>query len=115
MASKPGTFSPDRKTDEEVVETFPASDPVATTATAGARAVPAQDMVEQKAPAMPDAVTLHRSFPDAESAKIALEGLVRDGPVDRRLAAITNDNGVALRLDVPANDAERIRGLLERA
>jgi hypothetical protein len=115
MASKPGTISPDQKTDEEVTETFPASDPMATTATSGARAVPTQDMVERAAPPLPDAVTLHRSFPDAESAKLALEGLVRDGPVDRRLAEITNDNGVALRLDVPANDAERIRGLLERA
>jgi hypothetical protein len=115
MATKPGTFSQDQKTDEEVTETFPASDPIATTNTAGARAVPAQDMMEQQAPALPDAVTLHRSFPDAESAKLALEGLVRDGPVDRRLAEITNDNGVALRLNVPANDAERIRGLLERA
>jgi hypothetical protein len=115
MATKPGTFSPDQKTDEEVTETFPASDPVAFTATAGTRAVPAEDMMNRPAPDMPDAVTLHRSFPDAESAKLALEGLVRDGPVDRRLAEITNDNGVALRLDVPANDAERIRGLLERA
>jgi hypothetical protein len=105
--------SADRKTDEEVTETFPASDPIATTATQGSRAVPANEIMDQKAPALTDAVTLHRRFPDAESAKIALEGLVRDGPVDRRLAEITNDNG--LRLNVPANDAERIRGLLERA
>lgn len=112
MSDKPAAAA-DRKTDEEVTETFPASDPISTTATQGSRAVPANEILDRQAPAMPDAVTLHRTFPDAESAKIALEGLVRDGPIDRRLAEITNDN--RLRLNVPANDAERIRGLLERA
>jgi hypothetical protein len=40
---------------------------------------------------------------------------VRDGPIDRRCAEITNDNGVGIVLKVPANDVQRIQGLLDRA
>jgi hypothetical protein len=115
MADKPTLMSPDRKMDEAVTETFPASDPVSTNATAGNRAVPAEEMLDAHAPEVLDAVTLRRTFPDTESAKIALEGLVRDGPIDRRCAEITNDNGVGIVLKVPANDVQRIQGLLDRA
>ncbi|MGG5810183.1 hypothetical protein [Falsiroseomonas sp. CW058] len=114
MTSKPGTMSPDSKTDEAVKETFPASDPVATTGTRGNRAVAPGEMM-QDAPPIPDAVTLRRHFPDAEAAKLALESLVRDGPVDPRHAEIASGSPSELRLKVAANDEGRIRKLLDTA
>lgn len=109
-----GTMPTERKTDEAVKETFPASDPVATTNTRGARAVPAEEMLAE-APPIEDGVTLTRCFDDAEAAKLALESLVRDAPIDRRYAELSGEGRVELRLTVPAADRSRIQGLLDRA
>jgi hypothetical protein len=100
--------------DEAVEETFPASDPPASMARGAARAVPPQEMMDQAGP-VAGAVTLRRRFADSEAAKLALEGLVRDGPVDRDGAEIASEaDGTELRLVVPPEDAERIRALLAR-
>lgn len=115
MTTKPGTMSTDAKADEAVKETFPASDPVAITGTRGARAVPVEELMAEPAQAPVSAATLQRSFATAEEAKLALEGLVRDGPIDRRLAEITGEGPAELVVQVAANDQDRIRKLLNAA
>ncbi len=105
----------DARQQEEVIETFPASDPLASAAGTGARAVPPAAMQGSPPEPLPGAVTLRRDFADAEAAKLALEGLVRDGPVDRRAAEIGGEAAGTLRLRVPPADAERIEALLARA
>ena len=112
---------PDRKAegkaqDAAVAATFPASDPPANPGERGTRAVPPQEMMGHGHAPVPGAVTLRRSFPDTESAKLALEGLVRDGPLDRDSARLQHE-GTAMELcvSVPPEDAERLRSLLARA
>jgi hypothetical protein len=114
MTETPATMSPDRKADEAVKETFPASDPVASTGTNGSRAVPPERMMGDAAP-IASAVTLHRRFDTAEAAKLALEGLVRDGPIDPRHAEISPDAPTTLRIQVAREDEDRIRKLLNAA
>jgi len=113
MAGKPAPTSADRKTDEAVIETFPASDPAAVTATTGNRAVPPQDLAGAPTP-IPDAVVLRRRFDDAEAAKIAFESLIRQAPVDPAHAEISHADGVELRLRVARGDAPRIQKLLDQ-
>jgi hypothetical protein len=110
----------DRRTDEEqdiaVAGTFPASDPPAGTADNGARAVPPEQMLGGRAAPPADAVTLRRRFPSNEAAKLALEGLVRDAPLDRDCAELERQGEeVELRIFAPPSDAARIRALLARA
>ena len=109
-------------TSDDVVEagveqTFPASDPVSSTTSQGSRAVPPSDMMHptgSKPAAARDAVTISQRFPDQESAKLALETLVREGPVDRRSAEITGEGSdVELKVLVPKADAERLQAKLE--
>ncbi len=102
--------------DIAVAGTFPASDPPAGNAESGARAVPPQEMMGGGRPLAEDAVTLRRRFPSAEAAKLALEGLVRDAPLDRRTAEMSPEGGeVELRIAAPPADAPRLRTLLARA
>ncbi|WP_237217730.1 hypothetical protein [Falsiroseomonas oryziterrae] len=106
----------DRNQDAAVAGTFPASDPLAGTPESGTRAVPPQDMMGHDTPMPPDAVTLRRRFPSAESAKLALEALVREGPVDRNAAEIVaQGEETELRIAAPANDLQRLRDLLAKA
>ena len=119
--TRPGADRPEHTSDANVesgVEgTFPASDPVANTASQGSRAVPAEQMMQGSGakPSHDDSVTLSLRFPDSESAKLALESAVRDGPVDRRCAQIDlDDDRVTMRLDVPRADRDRIDGLLRK-
>jgi hypothetical protein len=101
-----------RDTDQErgVIDTFPASDPLSDTGTQGPRAVPAGEDHPSKPVA--DAVSLSRRFQDQESAKLALEELVRSVPLDR---SATELSGSELRLSVPRADAQRIEDLLQKA
>lgn len=115
MPTKPGPMTPDNKVDEAVTETFPASDPAATTATSGSRAVPANEMMGNGAEPAGGTVTLRRQFPNAESAKLALEGLVREGPLDRRAVELSHDSQPTLLLHVSPADAKRMQELLDRA
>ena len=107
----------DARQDVADADSFPASDPPASMGgEAGTRAVPPQEMMGHAHAPVQGAVTLRRSFPDTESAKLALEGLVLDGPLDRDSAKLHHE-GTAMELcvSVPPEDAERLRGLLARA
>ena len=107
----------DANVESGVEGTFPASDPVSSTASQGSRAVPPEQMMQGHGtkPAHDDSVTLSLRFPDSESAKLALESAVREGPVDRRCARIDmDDDRVTMRLEVPRVDRERIDGLLRK-
>lgn len=109
--------TPDANVETAVEGTFPASDPVSTTASQGSRAVPAEKLMQGSGarPVHDDSVTLSHRFPDSETAKLALETAVREGPLDRRCARIeTDDDRVTMRLDVPRADRERIEGLLKK-
>ncbi|RAI60626.1 hypothetical protein [Roseicella frigidaeris] len=100
-----------------VEQTFPASDPVASTTSQGSRAVPPEKMMPAQGAPTPghDDVTLSLRFPDSEKAKLALEAAVREGPIDRRCATIDlDDDRVTMRLEVPRADRDRIDGLLRK-
>lgn len=103
--------------DAAVEETFPASDPPATMGNEGsARAVPPEAIMEKPHPRPHDAVTLRRRFATQEAAKLALEAMVRDGPVDRAGAELaTIGREIELRLAVPEEDCHRLRALLAHA
>ena len=98
-----------------VEQTFPASDPVAGINSKGSRAVPPEEMMAAgPKPSAADDVTISATFADQEGAKLALETLVREGPVDRRCAEIvTQDGRAALRVQVPKADAARLQAKLE--
>lgn len=100
-----------------VEDTFPASDPVGTTAGHGTRAVPAEDMMPKDVSAQSAGLSSFTvPFPSQEGAKLALETLVRDGPVDRRCAEITQEGGrTALRVSAPESDIARLRSMLENS
>jgi hypothetical protein len=109
--------TPDRNVETAVEGTFPASDPMSTIASHGARAVPAEEMMPQGAAPAPqgNAATLTGRFDSAEMAKLAVEALVRDGPIDRRCAEIGQEGDAAtVRLTVPAADRQRLEEMLNR-
>jgi hypothetical protein len=103
--------TPDSNVEAAVRDTFPASDPVANTASQGARAVPMERLMAEEEGRPADAATLTQRFPDAESAKLALEAMVREGPVDRHCAEL---HGAELVLRVPRADATRLEALLRK-
>lgn len=114
-------LTPKRNVESAVRDSFPASDAPATTATQGVRAVPPQRMMEDanaSPPGLPaDAPHISQAFPDAESAKLCLEHLVREGPLDRRCAEIRpgeDGRGATLMLTVPAGDRDRLEALLRQ-
>ena len=101
-----------------VEQTFPASDPIAATTPQGSRAERPEAMMhasDSKPAPCDDGVTLSMRFPDSETAKLALEAAVREGPIDRRCADISmDDDRVTMRLEVPRADQERMNGLLRK-
>ena len=127
MANSPTTIRPDerpeatsdRNQEAAVRDTFPASDPPASTASQGARAVPAEEMMDKPGsqPHRPDdSVAVSQRFADGESAKLALEMLVREGPIDRRCATIEQSEGaVTLRVQAAGQDRSRLEGLLAKS
>ncbi len=108
--------TPDNNVEAAVEGTFPASDPMSTSGSQGARAVPAEDLLhgrDSKPQGGTAAVTAR--FDGMESAKLAVEALVRDGPVDRRCAEVEPAGGAAtVRLSVPQADQERLGDMLRR-
>jgi hypothetical protein len=108
----------DLSQDTAAADSFPASDPPASMGgEAGARAVPPAQMMDRphRAPAA-DAVTLRRRFPSAEAAKLALEALVREGPLERCAAECVHlGREVELRIAADPDDVHRLRGLLAHA
>jgi hypothetical protein len=111
----PGS-GPDRSASAAVPDSFPASDPVATTAALGARAVdPAELFRSDDASPAGETTKVSFHFADQETAKLALESLVRDAPLDRRCATLRKDAaGVSVQASVPKNDADRISELMQR-
>ncbi len=106
-------LTPERNVEAAVRDSFPASDPPAETAAQGVRAVPPETMArEDTLPTPGDAVRVTHAFHDAEAAKLALETLVREVPLDRRCAEM---QGTDLVLRVSPADARRIEALLHRA
>lgn len=103
----------ERNVEKAVEDTFPASDAPSNTATQGARAVPPEHMMDHGKAEAADSVTLSRRFPDAESAKLALENLVRSVPLDRDCTELDHGPTHELRLRVPRPDAARIDGMLQ--
>ncbi len=117
-------MTPERNVERGVRDTFPASDPTASTNVQGARAVPPQRMMRGEGDAAPqdsaggaETVTLTARFADQEAAKLAVEALVRDVPIDRNRAAVQEGEGPAVLLTVHATpqEAERVKAMLQRA
>ena len=109
----PGT-SADRSVKAAVPDTFPASDPVAATPAVGVRAEPVADLMESSAPPEvldPAKVTAH--FANHVTAKLAVEKLVRDVPVDRRCATLS-DKGDRVMLEVTSSksNVDRVTEIL---
>jgi hypothetical protein len=108
--------TPDNNVEAAVEGTFPASDPMGTIASQGARAVPPEEMMRgQDAKPQGDTATLTARFDGMESAKLAVEALVRDGPVDRSCAQTERAGDAAtVRLSVPQADRQRLEEMLRR-
>ena len=107
--------APDRSARTAVPDSFPASDPLATTAAVGARAVDPSGLMPPTGPETGDTAEVTARFPNQEAAKLALEGPVRDVPLDRRRTSLRSDEGGAtLEVAAPMPDAERVRGMLRR-
>lgn len=106
----------DKNVEAAVEGTFPASDPMATIASQGARAVPMEDMMHASdSKPRGDTATLTARFESQEAAKLAVEALVRDGPMDRRSAAVEAAGDAAtVRLDVPKADEQRLGEMLRK-
>ncbi|MCK8786473.1 hypothetical protein M0638_19025 [Roseomonas sp. NAR14] len=114
MSDHKSTRSAEQKVETAVVDTFPASDPSSATAAAGSRAVDPADMMHA-AGSQPEGATspVAARFPDREAAKLAVEKVVREGPLDRRRAEITtDDDGAVVEVQATPADAHRVADLL---
>ena len=120
-----GQNTPSKTAEERAVEnnveaavegTFPASDPTGNASSQGARAVPPEDMMHASGSKPHGHTTaLTARFKSMEDAKLAVEALVRDGPVDRRCAQVEAAGDAAtVRLSVPETDQQRIGDMLQR-
>lgn len=109
----PGSAA-DRSARTAVPDSFPASDPVATTPAVGVRAIAADEMMDAPGmPETPDAATVNARFKDHVTAKLAVEKLVRDVPLDRRSATLSDEGGgVNLAITASQSDMGRITEIL---
>ena len=108
--------TPDNNVEAAVEGTFPASDPMSTIASQGARAVPAEELMHGRdSKPQGSTATLTARFDSHEAAKLAVEAIVRDGPVDRRCADVEREGDAAtVRLSVPQADRQRLEEMLNR-
>ena len=109
--------TPDNNVEAAVEGTFPASDPMGTIASQGARAVSPEELMHASGskPHSGDTAALAARFDGMESAKLAVEALVRDGPVDRNCAEFEQaGDGTRVRIAVPQADQQRLGDLLRR-
>lgn len=108
--------TPDKNVEAAVEGTFPASDPAGTTASQGARAVPPEELMHASgSKPQGDGAPLTAKFDSMEAAKLAVEALVRDGPVDRRCAEVQPAGDTAtVRLSVPQADRQRLEDMLKK-
>lgn len=107
---------PDHHVEAAVEGTFPASDPVSTTGSGGARAVPPEELMRgHDSKSQGDTAALTARFDSVEAAKLAVEALVRDGPVDRRSVEVEPSGDAAtVRIAVPQADQGRLGDMLRR-
>jgi hypothetical protein len=108
--------TPDHHVEAAVEGTFPASDPVATSASQGARAVPPEELMPGRdAKPQGNTASLTARFDSVETARLAVEALVRDGPVDRGCAEVEAAGQAAtVRITVQAADEQRLGEMLRR-
>jgi hypothetical protein len=108
--------TPDHNVEAAVEDTFPASDPAASSASQGARAVPPEELMRGRdAKPQGETTSLTARFSSVEAAKLAVEALVRDGPVDRRSAEVEPaGNAATVRIVVPVADEQRLGEMLRR-
>ncbi|MFC0408223.1 hypothetical protein [Roseomonas elaeocarpi] len=113
----PKVKTPDQHVEKSVMDTFPASDPVGTNDTAGARAAPPSEMLtHHNQEPLPDGLRLSFGFPDRETAKLAMEQAVRAGEVEDSRAQLDTDGGEAmLHVEVTPSSADRVKDLLIKA
>lgn len=111
--------TPKEKNQEALLDTFPASDPVTPRTESGARAVPVGEMLaegEAKPEVPAGAVPYTFAFADKEKAKLALEKVIRDLPLDRRYATLEGDEGKAtLHVFAQAADRDRLAEMVDRS
>ncbi len=108
--------TPDKNVEASVEGTFPASDPLSTIASQGARAVSPEELMHASdSKPQGNTAALTARFESQEAAKLAVEALVRDGPVDRRCAEVESEgNAATVRLAVPEDDRQRLEEMLQR-
>jgi hypothetical protein len=97
-------------------DSFPASDPMATTAVVGSRAVDPARLMRPRVE-IRSATTVSAQLPDPESAKLTVEYLVRKLPLDRRRITERSGEDGTVILEVAAPEevgAERIAEMLRR-
>ena len=83
-----------------VPDTFPASDPLAATPAVGVVAADIAGMMDSSDELqVPDPTQVTAQFPDHVTAKLVVERLVREAPLDRR-SAVLSDEGDGTRLDI---------------
>ena len=109
----PGS-SADRSAKTSVPDTFPASDPAATSPVVGTRIEDMAAMMDASDEVhVPDSTTVTALFPDRVTAKLAIEKLVRDVPLDRRCAALSEESsGTTLELTISKSNMDRVTEIL---
>lgn len=109
----PGSAA-DRSAKTAVPDTFPASDPVATTPAVGTRAAKVTEMMDASdKPDVSDPTTVTARFQDHVAAKLAIERLVRDLPLDQRCATLSEEGGATtLEITISKPDKERAMEML---
>ena len=106
----------DRSAKTAVPDTFPASDPAATSPVVGART---EDMAAMLATSdelqVPDPNTVTARFSDRVAGKLAVEQLVRDIPLDRRCATLSEESsGTTLELTISKSNMDRVMEILHK-
>lgn len=109
----PGSAA-DRSAKAAMPDSFPASDPVATTPAVGVRAMALAEMQPDESKLdIVDPATSTARFPDHVTAKLAIEKLVRDIPLDRRCTDLVEfAGGFVLSVTASRPDRERIQEIL---
>lgn len=109
----PGS-SADRSARTAVPDSFPASDPVATTPAVGVRAMDVAEMMPAtEKPELPHPIHVTARFADSVTAKLAVEQLVRDIPLDRACAELSEEGAkTLLEVTTTRTDLARVTGIL---
>jgi len=83
----------------------------------GVRAEAVAEMMDDSVlPDVPDPATVTARFPDHVTAKLAIEKLVRDVPVDRRSTELSDEGEqVMLEVTISKLDLDRVTEILRRA